>query len=128
MVDLSGIQGASNLAGAFAGAEKVKKEQDKQKKIRPDRGLGLEHIPETPAPGYIEESEEIEENADTILDKIDQELEDLQQNIKNVLAKKIKLADKHRDDEDKQHRLLVSAYDDCKNAYSKIKEVREDLA
>lgn len=132
MVDLSRIGrnlGAENVAGAYGGQEKV---EEKKKKQQPtSKGLGLNDIPTTPKPSYLEPEDEIDEienvEADTILDKIDQELEELQENVKNVLAKKIKLADKHSEDREKQHRLLASAYQDCKNAYVKINEVRKEL-
>ncbi len=131
MVDLSRIGrnlGAENIAGAYAGKEKI---EEKKKKENISKGLGLNDIPATPKPSYLEPEEEIEETenveADTILDKIDQELAELQENVKNVLAKKIQLADKHSEDREKQHKLLISAYQDCKNAYVKINEVRKEL-
>jgi len=133
MVDLSGIgssMGTEGVAGAAAGAQKAKEEQEKESKIAAEKGLGLKDIPTTPAPKILDTKEvaetgEVEEAADQILDKIDVELSDLQEMIKNVLAKKIKLADKNTE---KRHELLISAYDDCKNAYTKIQEVRRTLS
>ena len=134
MVDLSRIGrniDAENIAAAFSGTQKTDEIKKKDtKKVRPidKKGLGLEDIPHTPNYVDVDQVEETEaaapEEAVNILDHIDTELEQLQDLIKDVLAKKIKLADKH---EDRRHELLLSAFNDCKNAYQKIQEVRGNI-
>jgi len=131
MVDLSNIDigktTAPDIAAAAAGTEKVKEAKDKEKKVAADKGLGLEDIPKTPKTvdvEHVDDTTATEDTAESVLDKIDHELDDLQKEIKDVIARKIKLADKH---DDKKHELLISAFNDCKNAYLKIKEVRDAL-
>ncbi len=128
MVDLSNIGrnlGTENIAAAFSGAQKTKEVKKKERKTAASRGLGLEDIPDAHHYVNVDEVEEaeapVEEN---ILDKIDNDLEELQFLIKDVLARKIKLADKH---EDRRHELLISAFNDCKNAYLKVKAVRDNM-
>ncbi len=130
MVDLSRIGkniGAENIAAAMAGAQETEKKQKKERTGLTQKGLGLEDIPHTPQPGFVEEMDQTEEAGETddVLARIDQDLEEAQNIIKDLIAKKIKLADKHPD---RQHELLLSAFTDCKNAYQKVKAVRDGLS
>lgn len=152
MVDLSSI--SRNLptdpligAGAAQSAGKAKDiKRIKGNIIRANKGLGLEDIPEESAYVNVDEidnEEEIDEvtsaedvdeaqeaqavedlGGETTLANIDYELAKLQALMRKVVSRKIQLADKH---EDRKHELLVSAFNDCKNAYVKIREVRNSL-
>ncbi|MDR1998017.1 MAG: hypothetical protein LBQ83_06815 [Candidatus Margulisbacteria bacterium] len=152
MVDISSIgknlnldsittAGAAQSAGAAEAAEKKKL---MRRRPLEGKGLGLEDIPEEspyvpvqdasvleeePAAGAVEDSPETEEvyseeENTEMLAKIDYELATLQALLKKVLSKKIALAAQN---EDARHKLLISAFEDCKNAYVKVREVREFL-
>ena len=157
MVDISGISQSLGLdTTAAAGAMAAAGVTNKEKKVRKrpaldDKGLGLEDIPDD-IPAVPVESAEAEETAvedteaaapaenteaaektDAVYDeeentaalaKIDYELASLQVMLKKVISKKIAMADKHNV---LKHKLLVSVFEDCKNAYQKIKEVRDLL-
>lgn len=134
MVDLGNVQrnlsttNKDNLAAAVAGSYKAEIEKKKNtKRVTPTRGLGLENIPDAKQYVNVQEAAETEETGDvnSILDQIDTDLNQVQDLLKNFIARKIQLADKH---EDKRHELLISAFDDCKNAYTKIKEVRQNIS
>lgn len=133
MVDLSNVQrnistNKDNLAAAVAGAYKAEVEKKKNtKRVTPTRGLGLENLPDTKNYVNVEDASAAAETTDVsnVLDQIDAELQQVQDMLKNFIARKIQLADKH---EDKRHELLISAFDDCKNAYTKIKEVRDNIS
>lgn len=138
MIDVPKVtQGVDSMAAAGAAqeSEDIKKEQKKAAKVaETDKGLGLEDIPETSAPDieHAAEAEEVEETAEVeeaeaadTLEQIDQELEKLQGEIKDVIARKVKLADKH---DEKKHELLVSAFKDLKQAYVKIHDIREMIS
>ncbi|MDR2430944.1 MAG: hypothetical protein LBD99_01625 [Candidatus Margulisbacteria bacterium] len=144
MVDISSIGKNLNLdAISAAGAAQSAGVSEKKKLIRRrpvDKGLGLEDIPEEApyvpvqdAAVHEEEPATAEEEAAPVyseeentqmLAKIDYELAALQALIKKVLSKKIALADKN---DDSRHRLLASAFEDCKSAYVKVREVRDFL-
>lgn len=140
-------------AGAMAAAGVTNKEKKVRKRpALDDKGLGLEDIPddipavpvesaETEEPAAAEDAEaaapvedaEAAEKTDAVYDeeentaalaKIDYELASLQVMLKKVISKKIAMADKHNV---LKHKLLVSVFEDCKNAYQKIKEVRDLL-
>jgi hypothetical protein len=156
MVDISGISQSLGLdATVAAGAAVAAGVTNKEKKVRKrpaldDKGLGLEDIPDDIPAVPVEnaeaeepaaESAEVEAAADAeaaekteavydeeentaTLAKIDYELASLQVMLKKVITKKIAMADKHNV---LKHKLLVSVFEDCKNAYKKIKEVRDLL-
>jgi len=155
MVDIGNIGKSLNLDNiSAAGAAQSAGVFEKKKMLRKrpaERGLGLEDIPEqTPyvpvQDAAVHEDEDIlslddvtldetdeaaeaapvysEEENTQMLARIDYELAALQATIKKVLSKKIALADKN---DTARHRLLVSAFEDCKNAYAKIREVRDYL-
>lgn len=142
MVDLSGIGRNLNtdplIAAQTAQAAGKANKTEKKQRVRPGRGLGLEDIPEeTP---YVpvtneqpvaepQEQTDVEDVDDTdagmqALQELDYELVALQALIKKAIARKMELADMH---EDRRHELLVSAFNDCKNAYQKIETVRRTL-
>jgi hypothetical protein len=133
MVDLSNVQrnistNKDNLAAAVAGSYKAEIEKKKStKRVTPARGLGLENLPDTKNYVNVEDASATAETTDvsSVLDQIDTDLQQVQALLKNFIARKLQLADKH---EDKRHELLISAFDDCKNAYTKIKEVRENIS
>jgi hypothetical protein len=144
---------ATAAAGAVAAAGVVNKEKKVRKRpALDDKGLGLEDIPDD-IPAVPVENAEVAETAETestetveaadnteaaektnavyddeentaALAKIDYELASLQVMLKKVISKKIAMADKHNV---LKHKLLVSVFEDCKNAYQKIKEVRDLL-
>lgn len=133
MVDLSSINrniGAENIAAALAGSQKANETKKKEVRRAAGRGLGLEDIPDTKNYVNVEETSSAEEtqgagDVSNVLDQIDADLQQVQDLLKNFIARKLQLADKH---EDKRHELLISAFDDCKNAYTKIKEVRDNIS
>jgi hypothetical protein len=144
---------ATVAAGAAAAAGVTNKEKKVRKRpALDDKGLGLEDIPDD-IPAVPVENAEVAETAETestetveaadnteaaektatvyddeentaALAKIDYELASLQVMLKKVISKKIAMADKHNV---LKHKLLVSVFEDCKNAYQKIKEVRDLL-
>lgn len=148
MVDLSGIGRGLNTdpivsAQAAQSVGKSSKAEPKAR-ARAGRGLGLADIPEeTP---YVpvsnetmledipeamveqteqaEQPEQVEEAGLQALQELDYELVALQALIKKAIARKIELADKH---DERKHDLLISAFNDCKNAYQKIEAVRRTL-
>ena len=142
MVDLSGIgrnlSADPLIAAQAAQAAGKSNKTEKKPRVRADRGLGLEDIPEdspyisiseenvideAQAEG-IEETEQTEQAGLDALQELDYELVALQALIKKAIARKIALADKH---EDRRQDLLISAFNDCKNAYQKIELVRRNL-
>jgi hypothetical protein len=138
MVDLSSIgknlhTDALNAAAASQANEDIKKAQ--KKPVNFNKGLGLQDIPEKAPYVNVSDVEDITDaeevtsteyiEGEEILDKVDNELKDVQEFLKKVIAKKIKLADKH---DDKKHELLVSAFNDCKKAYAKLQEVRGTIS
>jgi hypothetical protein len=139
MVDLSGIGRNLNAdpivaAQAAQAAGKTNKTEQKRR-VRSDRGLGLEDIPEgsayvpinaEPAAQTAEEApvEQTEDAGQEALQELDYELVALQALIKKVIARKLALADEH---DERKHDLLISAFNDCKNAYLKIEAVRQTL-
>ena len=149
MVDISNIGKNLNLdsivsAGAAQSAGAAERKKMLRRRPVEGTGLGLEDIPEqTPympvQDANVQEDElSVEKTAEEaptapvynedentqMLAKIDYELATLQAMIKKVISKKIALADKN---EESRHRLLVSAFEDCKNAYTKVREVRDYL-
>lgn len=133
MVDLSNVQrnispNRDNIAATVAGAYKAEVERKKDtRKVTPARGLGLENLPDAKQYVNVTDATQTEETGDVnnVLDQIDSDLQQVQDLLKNFIARKLQLADKH---EDKRHELLISAFDDCKNAYTKIKEVRQNIS
>ena len=147
MVDISNIGKSLNLdpVAAAGAAQAVGASKGKLVRKRPaveGKGLGLEDIPEQSSYVQvqdadvedIDEAEEVieteavfnEEENTQMLAKIDYELASLQALIKKALAKKIMVAAKTEDTE-KQYKYLASAFEDCKNAYSKVRAVRDYL-
>ena len=143
MVDLSGIGrnlSADPLIAAQAAQAAGRSNKTEQKsRVRPDRGLGLEDIPEDSpyisiteenvleepqAEEGLEATQQTEQAGLEALQELDYELVALQALIKKVIARKIALADKH---EDRRQDLLLSAFNDCKNAYQKVEAVRRNL-
>ena len=150
MVDISGIgqnlglSDAAKTAGTAAGVANAPKTVRKRP-LASDKGLGLEDIPDD-IPSVPVEAAEVEDTSapaaaenvagtdfddaenDAALARIDYELASVQVLLKKVLFKKVALADEKHSDRTLQHRLLVNVAEHCKDAYTKLKEVRNLLS
>lgn len=129
-----GIQ--ADVSSAAQASEDVKKQTEKETLTR---GLGLEDIPDTPAPNVAqaEQTEEAEETqaaeeideteAEDLLEQIESTIKEIQDRLKGSTSKKIKYA-ANPNYQGERRPLLKSAFNDIKEVYVQLENIKEMIS
>jgi len=127
-----GIQADISSAAAQA-SEDIKKQGEKEALTK---GLGLEDIPDSPAPQVeqapeedaIDSEQEIDEaEAEDLLEQIDSTIKEIQDKLKGSTSKKIKYA-ANPSYQGERKSLLKSAFNDIKDVYRQLENIKEMIA
>lgn len=126
-----GIQ--ADVSAAAQSSEDVKKQKEKETLTR---GLGLEDIPDTPAPN-VKQAEEAEETAapdeideteaEDLLEQIESTIREIQDRLKGSTSKKIRYA-ANPNYQGERRQLLKSAFNDIKEVYVQLENIKEMIS
>jgi len=127
-----GIQADISTAAAQA-SEDIKKQGEKETLTK---GLGLEDIPDTPAPqvehtsdeAVVDSGQEIDESeAEDLLEQIDSTIKEIQERLKGSTSQKIKYA-ANPNYQGERKSLLKSAFNDIKEVYMQLENIKEMIS